>query len=147
LSTDAGLVSGRMYSARNNDERREIGIRDIGSMYFFYWAIGHVGNLLNLIETGHASRLNPNSAAILNEMLTKFLEENGNSMDVNEFQKLVLGKNTSEIDISKYDIKFESGKVSWFNKIFNKNKEPLQVVKVSDLEEKITEIPLWQSIT
>ena len=133
LSTDAGLVSGRMYSARNNDERREIFIRDVGSMYFFYWAIGHVGKLLNKIESGSTSRLNPDSADILNKYLTEFVEKNGNEMDAAKFQELVLGKNPSEIELPK-DIKFEVGELGFFDKLFKKNKEPLKVAKVSDLE-------------
>ncbi|MBR6126691.1 hypothetical protein IKQ21_03310 [bacterium] len=136
ISTDAGLVSGRMYSARNNDERREIGIRDIGSMYFFYWAIGHVGSAFNFAETGHINRLNPSSANILNDSLVKLLEKNGNSITVEEFEKLVLGKDPAEIDIAKYEINFETGKLSFFDRIFNKNKEPLKVAKVSELEGK-----------
>ena len=74
LSTDAGLVSGRMYSARNNQERREIAIRDIGSIYFYMWAQNHVGKLMNFMETGRFSRLNPTSANTLHEYLVKFLD-------------------------------------------------------------------------
>ena len=76
LSTDVGLTSGRIYSARNNDERREIAFRDIVSIYFYMWAQGHVGNLLNFIESGHATRLNPNTTKELDEHLAKFLKEN-----------------------------------------------------------------------
>ena len=137
LSTDAGLVSGRMYSARNNDERREIAIRDIGSMYFFYWAIGHVGKLLNKLESGHFTRLNPDSANILNENLLKLIEENGGEMTVDAFMKSALGLNSSDIKLPA-DINFETEKMSSFTKFFNKNKEPLQVVKVSDLEGKFS---------
>ena len=137
LSTDAGLVSGRMYSARNKDERREIAIRDIGSIYFYMWAQGHVGNVLNLIESGHANRLNPNTTATLDEHLAKFLKEKGGELTVEEFKKQVLGLKPSEIKIPE-GIKFETGELSGFTKFmdkFRKTKtEPLQVAKVSDLE-------------
>ena len=59
LSSDAGIAGGRMYNARRKEERREVFIRDVGSIYFYMWAQGHVGNLLNLAESGKATRLNP----------------------------------------------------------------------------------------
>ena len=137
LSTDAGLVSGRMYSARNNDERREIAIRDIGSIYFYMWAQGHVQNLLNYAESGSFHRLNPTSAATLDEHLVKFIEQNGNEMSVEDFKKAVLGKNPSDIELPK-GIKFEEGELSAFTKFADKFRktptEPLKVVKVKDLE-------------
>lgn len=137
LSTDAGLVSGRMYSARNEDERREIAIRDIGSIYFYMWAQGHVGNVLNFIESGRATRLNPNTAKILDEHLAKFLESQGGNMSVEEFKKAMLGKNPTDIKLPS-DITFESGELSKYTKFMdkfrNKPTEPLQVVKVNDLK-------------
>lgn len=137
LSTDAGLVSGRMYSARNNDERREIAIRDIGSIYFYMWAQGHVGNILNYIESGRATRLNPNSTKILDEHLSEFLKRQGGEMTVEEFKKSVLGKNPSEIKLPT-DIEFESAKLSKYERFmdkFRKNPtEPLKVIEVDKLE-------------
>jgi len=137
LSTDVGLTSGRLYSARNNDERREIAIRDIGSIYFYMWAQGHVGKILNYILTGKANRINPNSTNILHEHLSNFLTSKGGEMSVEEFKTAVLGKNVSEIKLPE-GIKFESGNLSWFTKLMNKFRtvktEPLQVAKVSDLK-------------
>ena len=134
LSTDAGLTSGRIYSARNNDERREIAIRDLGSIYFYMFAANHIGKLLNLAELGHASRLNPDSTNILTKYLIDAVNEQGGEMTSDEFRKLVLGDGSlAELPEG---IKFEEGKLSWFTKLFNKNKEPLKVAKVSDLEGK-----------
>ena len=137
LSTDAGLISGRMYSARNKDERREIAIRDIGSIYFYMWAQGHVGNVLNLIESGHANRLNPSTTQTLDEHLAKFLKDKGGELTVEEFKKQVLGQKSSEIKLPE-NIKFEVGELSGFTKFMDKFRktqtEPLQVAKVSDLE-------------
>ena len=126
-----------MYSARNNEERKEIAIRDIGSIYFYMWAQGHVGNILNFIESGKFSRLNPSSANTLNEHLNKFLDSKGGELSIEEFKKLVLGKNSSEIKLPD-GIKYETAELSKFTEFMNKFKssksEPLQVVKVSDLE-------------
>ena len=131
ISTDAGLISGRIYSARNDNERREIAIRDIGSIYFYLLASAHVGNLLNLVESGRASRLNPDSANILNEYLIQFIKANGGEMDAEQFRKSVLGNANIKLPEG---INFESGELSTFDRIFNKNKEPLKVAKVSELE-------------
>lgn len=137
LSCDVGLTGGRIYSARNNDERREIAFRDIVSIYFYMWAQGHVGNLLNLILTGKADRINPNSTASVHEHLTEFLKKNGGEMSVEDFKKAVLGKKSSEIQLPD-NIKFETGEISGFTKFMDKFRskktEPLQVAKVDDLK-------------
>ena len=131
LSSDAGIAGGRMYNARTKEERREIAIRDIGSIYFYMWARGHVGNLMNLAESGQSRRLNPNTAAILDNHLAKFLENNGKSMSVEEFRKAVLGANVSEIKLPE-NMKFETEKVSSLSKMFGKT--PLEVINLSEAE-------------
>lgn len=147
LSTDAGLVSGRMYSARNNDERREIAIRDIGSIYFYMWAQGHVANIMNFIETGRFTRLNPTSVNTLTEHLNQFLEAKGGEMNVEEFKNAIFGKNNV---VLPEGINFESGDLSWFEKQLNRfravKSEPLQVAKVKDLEAIFTEPQLLERI-
>lgn len=141
LSTDAGLVSGRMYSARNNDERREIAIRDIGSIYFYMWAQRHVGNLLNMAECGSWTRINPTSAQTFDKHLQEFLDSRGGAMSVEEFKLAVLGKNPAEIELPK-GIKFEEGELSAFTKFADRFRqtptEPLKVAKVKDIEQFFT---------
>ena len=144
LSTDAGLVSGRMYSARNNDERREIAIRDIGSIYFYMWAQNHVGNLLNFAMTGRFTRINPAATNSLNEHLIKFLNKNGGELSVKEFENLVLGKNPTDIKLpAGLNEKLETAELSQVTKFFNKFKsnptEPLQVALVKDLKDLFNE--------
>ena len=134
LSSDAGIVTGRMYNARRPEERREIAIRDIGSIYFYMWASGHVGNLLNLIESGSPTRLNPNTVLILDKHLQDYLGDK--SMDVNEFREAILGK-PNEVKISN-KINFESEPVSGLAKLMNK--KPLKTIKLSELEG-INDIP------
>ena len=122
LSSDAGIAGGRMYNARRKEERREIAIRDIGSIYFYMWAQGHVRNLLNLIETGKASRLNPNTAEILSGHLADFI---GNKeMGVNEFKEAVLGKETVLPEKILNSKEWEKGS----------GKKPLEVIKMKALE-------------
>ena len=129
LSSDAGIAGGRMYNARRKEERREVFIRDVGSIYFYMWAQGHVGNVLNLVESGRATRLNPSTAKLFDEHLAKYLGDK--QMDVNEFKKAVLG---NEQALSS-DFKFETEKLSGLDKMFNK--KPLEVIKLSEAEKYI----------
>ena len=137
LSVDCGITGGRMYNARTDEERNEIAFRDIGSIYFYMWARGHVSNLLNLVESGRATRLDPNTANILNDHLVKFVESKGGSLSVEEFKKLAQGVDDSSIKLPE-GIKFEEGSLSWGEKlkssITGKQIEPLKVAKVKDIE-------------
>ncbi len=149
LSTDAGLVSGRMYSARNDDERREIAIRDIGSIYFYMWAQGHVGNLLNYVESGRFTRLNPTTANILDEHLAKFIESKGGEISIEEFKNAVLGKPQAEIKLPE-GIKFETAELSKITKFMDRFRseptEPLKVAKVNELKEIFTDKDIFTRI-
>lgn len=131
LSGDVGTTGGRMYNARRKEERREVAIRDIGSIYFYMWAMGHVGNLLNLIETGKATRLNPNTTNILHKRLIDYMDNSGKTeMSVEEFRKAVLGRQVADNEIPN-EIKFEKSKLSTFDKWTKK--KPLEVAYVDDV--------------
>lgn len=143
LSSDIGIAGGRMYNARSKEERREIAIRDLGSIYFYMWAAGHVGNILNYLESGSPTRLNPSTAGILNEHLSQFLENNGNSMNVNDFRKAVLGKQASEIKLPKGLI-FETEELSAMSKLFNN--KPLEVIRLSEVEKVVTDKELLERL-
>lgn len=149
LSTDLGIAGGRALNARSGEERREILFRDLGSIYFYMWAQGHVIDLMNFAETGKFSRLNPGSAGTLSNYLNDFISKNGGEMSVEEFKKAVLGKNASDIKLPE-NINFESAKLSAMQKLMNnirKTKiEPLQVAKVNDLEKIITDKNLMDRI-
>ena len=136
LSSDAGIAGGRMYNARSKEERREIAIRDIGSIYFYMWARGHVGNLMNLAESGHATRLNSTTAGGGVEYLTKILNENGGSMTVDKFKEICLGNESKEI--SK-DLKFERQELSSFSKFFGK--KPLEVTTLEEFKKYYKDSP------
>lgn len=133
LSSDAGILAGRTYNARRPEERREIAIRDVGSIYFYMWASGHVGNLMNLVESGKATRLNPNTAQILDKHLQDFLGDK--EMGVNEFKEAVLGK-PNEVKLP--ELKYEISQPSGISKLFGG--KPLEVIKLSELEN-VKDIP------
>ena len=131
LSSDIGIAGGRMYNARRKEERREVAIRDIGSIYFYMWAQGHVIRLLNLIESGKASRLNPATVETLHNRLVDYIKDK--NMNVEEFKKAILGLNSSDIKYNKdYDAVFKSEKPSFFDKLFKR--KPLEVARVADIE-------------
>ena len=149
LSTDLGIAGGRALNARSGEERREILFRDLGSIYFYMWAQGHVIDLMNFAEIGKFSRLNPGSAGTLSEYLNNFVAKNGGEMSVEDFKKAVLGKNIQDVKLPE-NICFESGKLSAVKKFMNNFKktksEPLQVAKVKDLENVITDSKLMDRI-
>ena len=126
LSSDAGIAGGRMYNARSKEERREVAIRDIGSIYFYMWAQGHIINLMNLIESGKATRLNPSTTQILTAHLTDFIKDK--EMSVEDFKKAVLGHSITLPE----ELKFESAKQSCWAKLAGK--KPLEVIKLSEVE-------------
>ena len=120
-----------MYNARRKEERREIAIRDIGSIYFYMWASGHVGNLLNLVESGHMTRLNPNTIQIFDKHLQDYLEKiNGQELSVEEFKTAILGK-PKDVKLPE-NLVFEKEQISGLSKLFNK--KPLEVIELEKLE-------------
>ena len=120
LSCDIGVMGGRTINARRKEERREILIRDGGSIYFYMWAAPHIGKLMNLAESGgkYSNRLNPNAANLLNQELESFLSAqkttisakqlgdflttNGNPINEAELETFLTSKgnsvNTKEIE-------------------------------------------------
>lgn len=126
LSSDAGIAGGRMYNARSKEERREVAIRDIGSIYFYMWAQGHVINLMNLIESGKATRLNPSTAQLLTAHLADLVQNK--NLSVEEFREAALGHSVT----LPQGLEFESAKQSGFAKFTGK--QPLEVIKLSEVE-------------
>lgn len=95
LSVDVGTAGGRTYSARNNDERVEIGFRDISSIYFYMFNMSNMNKWLNKIETKGVSgtRLDPQSAEFATKYMENYLETiKGKKVNAEQFAKDFLGK-------------------------------------------------------
>jgi hypothetical protein len=91
LSVDAGTAGGRVCSARNNDERYEIGFRDISSVYFYMFNMPNMNRWLNKLEqNGIGSRLDPVSAQFTTEYLQNYV--GSQKIKVDKFAKDVLGE-------------------------------------------------------
>lgn len=93
LSTDFGIAGGRTIMARNNDERREILIRDLSSIYFYMFNMPNMNRWLNQLEDGIKTRLDPVSAKYATDEMKAMLKENNGQMSVEDFRNKVLGDN------------------------------------------------------
>lgn len=94
LSVDAGTCSGRVYSARNNDERVEIAFRDLSSIYFYMFNMANMNKWLNQLEQGkgNSTRLDPSSTKFATEYMNNYLDtKSGQKVSVDEFAKEFLG--------------------------------------------------------
>lgn len=105
ISSDAGLISGRAYNARNKYERREILFRDLSAIYFYMFCRPHINTLFNRIQDGRSSRLDPVSTNLLHEHLSKNFSAN-QTYSAESFEDFVLGKKNVIIPDS---IKFNNG--------------------------------------
>ena len=133
LSCDIGVMGGRTLNARKKEERREILIRDGGSIYFYMWSAAHVGKLMNLAETGgkFADRLNPNAANMLNQELESFLAANGNSMNAQDFRAKFLGADKINLPekLEFTNTEKQSGITKLLNNFRSKPKNPVQTIE------------------
>ena len=93
LSTDVGITTGRTINSRNNHERVEVMFRDLSSIYFYMFAMGHIDSVLNLIEEGSTGRLDPVAAKQVTDQLKLAFEadvKNG-KISPEELKKLAFG--------------------------------------------------------
>lgn len=98
LSVDAGTVSGRTISARNNDERCEIGIRDIGSIYFYMFNAPNINRWLNQAQQqGRKTRLNPLGAKYTSDYLISIVTNKENNLKLDEMKEALLGDSNAKI--------------------------------------------------
>ncbi len=126
VATDVGIVGGRVSNARKKEEALDIGVRDIGSMYFYYWARGDVSKLMNLAETGGKTsrRLDPKSVNFVSSYIENFLNSRGGSLPVNEFQELMFGKGFVDIPAELNFEKETPSKIAVFLSKFGKKLPP-----------------------
>jgi len=100
LSIDAGTVAGRTYSARNNDERAEIAIRDITSIWFYSFNMMFMNKWLNMIEqrdkiSSKGTRIDSDSARFTADYLTEIINTN-KDLPINELEKELFGNSNAK---------------------------------------------------
>lgn len=102
LSTDMGVWIGRGVCARNNHERTEVLFRDISSSYFYMFNMPVIAFLLNKIQDGKGTRLDPIAAKQTTDLMKSVLEEEQNGkMSVEKFRKAILGNPDNQSYITK----------------------------------------------
>lgn len=94
LSSDAGIAGGRAVNARNKHERTEALVRDLGSIYFYFFCKNHIASMFNYLQDGRKDRLDPVSVEILD---THLQENTKGSYTPEEFEKLVMGKSDAAV--------------------------------------------------
>lgn len=117
LATDTGVLAGRTYNARNNDERVEIFFRDAASIYFYLLSKDHVIKLLQKFDgfNGKLSKLDPMTAlsthnALVKQLLTLSKNKEA-SFDINSVKAFAFGTNPSKVDADLSKIKFANGDI------------------------------------
>lgn len=100
LSTDMGVWLGRGICARNSHERTEVLFRDISSSYFYMFNMPVIAMLLNKIQDGKSSRLDPVAAKQVNDHLLNVLKANDNKMTPEAFKSVVLGNSADRYMIT-----------------------------------------------
>ena len=130
LSTDLGITAGRTINSRNNHERVEVMFRDISSIYFYMFAIGHIDSLLNIIEDGSKTRLDPVASQQVVDQLKLAFEADVKSGKISpdDLRKLAFGE--------EEDLKYFTKEI---NDIFGKE-------GVTNLDKFIEELGKNQSI-
>ncbi len=91
ISTDFGVWIGRGACARNKYERTEVLFRDISSSYFYMFNMPVIAMMLNKLQDGKATRLDPVAAQQVTDHMNEVLKANGGKMTPDAFREFVLG--------------------------------------------------------
>lgn len=91
LSTDLGVWVGRGACARNKYERTEVLFRDISSSYFYMFNMPVIAMLLNKLQDGKTTRLDPVASKQVTDHMNEVLKANGGKMSPEAFRTFVLG--------------------------------------------------------
>ena len=137
MSTDVGTITGRSVNARKKQERVEVIARDGSSVYFYMFAQSHVRNVMNKIESGRWTRLDPNSSGILHTHMTNLVGEN-ESLSVDEFRQKMFGKKSETFNIDKFFGKDEQAiDLNKFNSVESNPAIQQRAKAMSELQPKI----------
>lgn len=101
LSTDMGVWIGRGVCARNSHERTEVLFRDTTSSYFYMFNMPVIAYLLNKIQDGKGTRLDPVAAKQTTDLMQSVLDANGGKMSADKFRTAVLGNPDNKAYLTK----------------------------------------------
>lgn len=150
LSTDIGISGGRAISARNNHERVEILWRDISSIFFYMFSMPLINKLMNKIEHGTPSRLNPVGARQVTDYMKYALELTGHndktsgklSIKPKEFAQIMLGDVDVSAKMNKVKSEFKDGAITLdkFLEILKQQFSPEDAEKYSNLAKRMSKL-------
>ena len=135
LSTDVGVLGGRVYNSRRKEEKIEAGFRDGASIYFYMWAQPHTRALLNKIETGRWDRLDPSSVNIVNQHIESALLENG-QISVEEFKRKAFANENIHVDVDRFMQGKEAITLEQFKAVESSPEIQQRALKMSTLQPK-----------
>ena len=143
ISTDAGVWVGRGISARNSHERTEVLFRDISSSYFYMFNMPVVAFLLNKLQTGKGTRLDPIAAQQTTDLMQEVLKANKGKMSVDDFRLAMLGNKDNSAFITpkvKQAIREGNGVVELekFSELLNDVKAKYPEIDVEKLKKAAT---------
>lgn len=132
LSSDAGIAGGRAINARNEHERREALVRDLGSVYFYFLCKNHIASMFNYMQDGKKDRLDPISVEILDTHIQTNLKQKSYSPE--EFERIVMGKKDAVVP-EKIQKAINNGIISLEN-----FKKVAQDTKLNQIAQKMSEL-------
>ena len=92
LSSDVGITSGRVISARNKDEGLEYLFRDVASCFFYTASTPLIyKGLQHLTNSSATTTLDPVAAKQLSDHITEQIQANGGKINTKDFAQKVLG--------------------------------------------------------
>ena len=141
LSVDAGTCSGRVYSARNDDERVEIAFRDLSSIYFYMFNMPNMNKWLNMAEHGYATRLDPVGAKFATQYMENYVDTlPDKKVSVEQFCKEFLGENAELPEGLKS--KFNNGtiKLADFKEELKNIVPPEKLAQIEETAEKMSQL-------
>ncbi|MDD3013414.1 MAG: hypothetical protein PHC34_06895 [Candidatus Gastranaerophilales bacterium] len=123
LTMDAGIIGGRSINSRNEDEKFEIVLRDISSMYFYMASTHHIAHCLaddkfNFFGNKNATGLNLNKKMGISTNLDPRIAEYLNSQILKEFD--TVSKSKEEFNFDKFMTNIFGKKQSELVKILTK---------------------------
>jgi len=141
LSVDAGTCTGRVYSARNDDERVEIAFRDLSSIYFYMFNMPNMNKWLNMAQHGYATRLDPVGAKFATEYMENYIDTlPDKKVTVEQFRKEFMGANTELPESLKS--KFTNGiiKLDEFKEELKNIVPPEKLAQTEEIAEKMSQL-------
>lgn len=131
IATDMGVWIGRGACARNKYERREVLFRDISSSYFYMFNMPFIAMMLNKIQTGQKTRLDPVAAEQVTRHLDTVLNAHGGTMKANAFRQFVFGNPDNKLMTESIKNALQEGKGVME---LDKFKELLGDIKAKDVD-------------